>query len=506
MASEDPTRAEKGFVVSAAILVVGALAANEWLLARFSSDGSLEASTVGLIRWAQLATLALAALLFLGRHRLVRLFERDEPALTVLLWLGIALRVVVFAVLGPDNNDPHREVLEWVVQHGWTPTAEQATLGFHPPLYYLIAAPWALGGDLKRAQILSLLLSIANLVVLQRLLRSSALLRDPRARVHAFLLLALLPQFVIFGMFVSNDALAFPLGSLLFAQWMLYVDRPTLGRLVGVGVGLGLGLLTKGTFTAFVPAGFAVVLTVGLRRRLGLAAHARALALLTVTTVGLGCYKFVENTVLFGTPVVSNDELEQAWLVRQQGTVQGLSSFVDVDLPRLIRHPFVGEETSHSLPLLFYGTFWYSYIHESNLDRTRRHPYTIVPRAVYAAGALPTLLMLWGFLVWLARNARPWKSLRASPEVFRRRLLETAFVVTLLFNFATVLSWGLKHDAWSFFQSRLAFSAIFAVGLLLGIGFESLAGRFPRTAALVNVALLAPWAASLAWLAVEALG
>lgn len=494
---------ERAFAGAAGIALLASIAANERALAALAPDGLLEPATRLLVRAGQGALALLALGLWLGRARLARLFARDARALRVALALGIALRVALFPCLGPDNNDPHRAVVEHVVEHGWTPAADQAVLGFQPPLYYLMAAPWALGGSAKRTQLLSLLLSIANLVLLHRLVRSSPLLQDPRARVHAFLLLALLPQLAIFGLFVSNDALAFPLGTLLFAQWALYAERPSAGRLAGVGAGLGLGLLTKGTFTAFVPPACALVLAVGLRERAGARAIAGRLALVLCLTALVGGYKFVENQVRFGTPVPGNDLLHQAWVERQRGTVQGASSFVDVDLPRLVRHPYASEETRHSLPLLFYGTFWYSHIAESNLQRTRRHPFTLVPRAVYVAGVLPTLVMALGLAAWAAGclGVRRW--LRAEESVFRRHALQATLVLALLLNAATVLSWGLRHDAWSFFQSRLVFPAALAVALLLGLGFEALARRAQRLAALANVFLLAPWIASLAWMGIE---
>ena len=293
----------RAFTWCAALLAGLACLANEWVLRLASPDGTLADSTRVLVRCAQAGLLAVAALVFLLRVRLPHLFQNEGRAMAVLLVLGIVIRVAVFPTLGPDNNDPHREVVEYVVEHGWTPTADEATLGFQPPLYYLLAAPWALAGSAKLTQFFSLLLSLANLLLLYRLLRTTKLLRDPRARCHAFALVALLPQFILFGLFVSNDALGFLLGSVIFSQTLLYVDRPTGGRLFGLGVALGLGLLTKGTFTAFVPVLLTLVVVLGLRRRLSLAAHARALALLAVPALGLGCYKFVKNYVQFGTQI-----------------------------------------------------------------------------------------------------------------------------------------------------------------------------------------------------------
>ena len=509
--------------VLCALLVAGlAILANEWTLSFASADGSLQHQTRVLIRISQAAGLGLAAGLFFARNRLPRLFRDDRRAMAVLLVLGLALRVAVFPFLGPDNNDPHREMVEYVAEHGWTPTADEATLGFQPPLYYLMAAPFALGGSAKWIQVLSLLCSLANLVLLHRLLRGTLLLEDPRARTHAFALAALLPQFVLFGLFVSNDTLAFLVGTLVFGQFLAFSERPSLGRTLGLGVALGVGLLTKGTFTAFVPVALLLAALIWWRSGERLPKIARSLVLLGATTALVGCYKFVENYVHFGTPVVNNDILEQPWVARQQGTVQGVSSFVDVDVPRLVRYPYLSDETKHSLPLLFYGTFWYSHIPESNFDHTRRHPFTLVPRSVYVTALVPTALMLVGLFAWAARGFALFGKLRRAPKdrdrdwnpdggggldvEVRKDLVSSAIVGVLLLNFGTVLTWGLKHDAWSFFQSRLMFPSFLALALLLGYGFESTVRRFPRLAAVGNLALVAPWLTGLAWLAIEIAG
>ena len=432
--------------------------------------------------------------------------ERPQTWLTPVLLLGLALRLAVFWFLAPANNDPHLEFVQFLVERGRLPFADELTLGFQPPLYYLLAAPfWWLSGSAKVVQLLSLGLSLANLVLLHRFLATTPLLSSPRARLPAALLAATLPQFVLFGLFVSNDALAFPLGTWLFVALLRYLERPDRRRLLTVALLQGAGLLTKGTFMAYVPISVLVVLAVGFRRRDTLLALGRALAWLGLVVAVVGGYKFAENAWRFGTPVVSNDQLEQAWVRHQQPTYLGPSSLCDVDVTKLVREPYVSEATRHSIPLLMYGTFWYGLIRESNFTHTRADPWTPVPRGIYGLAVVPTLYMLLGGLAWLLGVPALLAGLRGNEASFQRRAGQLVALLALAGQAALVLTWGLKHDAWSFFQSRLCFAAFASVALLLGAGLD-LARRWPAVARAGDLALIALQLLFGAYYGVEMLG
>jgi 4-amino-4-deoxy-L-arabinose transferase-like glycosyltransferase len=107
---------------------------------------------------------------------------------------------------------------------------------------------------------------VANLYVLYRLVRDGPLLSTPALRVPCLALAAFLPQFVLFGNYVSNDALAFLLGSSLVLQSRAYVTEPPPRRLKDLGLLLGLGLLTKLTFVAYAPCLLGLVFLTERRR------------------------------------------------------------------------------------------------------------------------------------------------------------------------------------------------------------------------------------------------
>jgi hypothetical protein len=424
-------------------------------------------------------------------------------ALRRIFLLGVAVRVIVGWFLAPANNDPHLEFIQFLVREGRLPFADELTLGFQPPLYYLLAAPlWWLSGSAKVVQLLSLLLSILNLGLIVRFIEKTPLIESQRGRAQAALLSALLPQFVLFSAFVSNDALAFVVGTWLFLCLVRWIERPTGASLALLGVVQGIGLSTKGTFLAYLPIAAAAIAAVLLHRRQPPGRVVAALAWFGLLAGLLGGYKFAENYQRFGTPVVSNDELEQAWLVHQQGTWQGPSSLVDLDVTKLVREPWIAESNRHSIPLLLYGTFWWSLIRESNFEHTRALAAGAIPRAICVLALVPTLLLLAGAGRGLWRACCPRREASAPEEPFRERAVALVALLALAGQFALVLSWGFKHDAWSFFQSRLAFAAFLSIALLLAWGFDALAGR-PKLARAGAWAVLGLHAAFAAYYAAE---
>jgi hypothetical protein len=511
-----PAPEVKALRTTGVLLVALAVAANERFLASvLAPDGTLSSGTIAAVRAAEALLVAAGLACLLAAPRLAGLLERCMPfraegsAPRVILALGIALRIAVYLFLRPNNNDPHQEFIDFVLREGRLPIASEVVLGFQPPLYYLLAAPWSALGSPKVVQLLSLLLSVGHLALLARWIGRTPLLESPAARCHALALAAFLPQFVLFGLFVSNDALAFPLGTLVLILVLAYLEEPRQRNLVLAALVQGLALLTKGTALATLPVLLAAVVLSGVRRRLRVPRIALDLALAGSLTVLVGGYKFVENQIHFGTPVVSNDEIGQAYVAAQQGTYRGLSSWLDVNVLELARDPFQTREmrlapenvpVMHSVPLLFYGTFWYSYIEESDFIATRAHPFHAIPRALYLAAVPATLVILAGAAAALARVARVRSWLHADPATFARRAGELVLLGALAASATLVLRWALKHDAWSFFQSRLAFGSFLTVALAWAFGFELLERPAPVmrvlagfSAALLYALLAAYW-------------
>ncbi|TDI76222.1 MAG: hypothetical protein E2O87_00605 [Bacteroidetes bacterium] len=492
----DSSKREKIFIGIGLLLIALGIILNEWLLvALLSPDGAIESSTritIWLFNFSMILT-GLSLIKYSNRIH-AKLFREGGISLIMILAIGILLRIIVYIFLGPHNNDNHFGVVEFVAANGAFPTPDLFGQAYQPPLYYFIAAPLAMLGSPKIVQLLSLVFSIANLGLLYHLIKTTKLLGNMGARRHVLVLAGLLPQFVIFSNFVSNDSLAFLFGSFIFIQAFRYIDQPRRSNLLILALALGVALLVKGTFLAFLPVLIALVVVIQFRQKADLKHHLVALGMFASIALALGSYKYIENTVNYGKPFVGRDEMGHEWVALQQGTYQGLKSIVDVNVIKLARHPSLSEYTKHSLPLLLYGTFWYSHIPESNFQATRRYPLSLLPGAIYLLGVVPTLLIVLGAGTCLWRNKWPLESFKSPDTVFRLRLREAVVVLISLSILAVVVIWGLKHDAWGFFQGRMLFPAFFAIAIFLGIGYEVVCRWRPALGKLLNGLLFLTYA------------
>ena len=420
------------------------------------------------------------------------------PADRVIRWTlfsGVLLRLLLFKPLYPVNNDDHFGVIQYFLAHGVLPAADLASQGYHPPLYYLMAAPFAAFAGVRGAELVSLGLSLLNLWLLARLVETTELIASGTARRHVMAIAALLPQFVVFGLFVSNDALSYPVGTLYILVAFAYVARPTTRMLLALGAMTGIGLLTKGTFLAFLPVTAALVLAVSWRRRVP-APHAVGLAALClVVAMALGSYKFIENQRRFGHPVVHMLDLPATSMPAQKGTILGLRSFTTFDLPRLVVSPFDREVTLHSVPMMLYASTWYSYFRDSNLRLSRRTGFGLLAPLLCLVGIIPTALGLVG----LGRVLGGLRELALVPRLpeehyvaLGRRVTAVALFVATL---GIVVTAGVRYDVWSCFQGRLLFPVLFAALLLIAGGFDGVVAWRPGFRRWLNGAMAAAYVA-----------
>jgi 4-amino-4-deoxy-L-arabinose transferase-like glycosyltransferase len=234
-------------------------------------------------------------------------FLAEERFLHRLLFLGIVLRVFLYITLPPLGVDAHVEIINFLVEKGRLPLTREVFCAMQPPLYYLLAVPFYLFDSLynpKITQLLSLILSVANLEILSRL--SQKLTKDIAARNVSFLLAVFLHSFMTFSLYVSNDTLAFFMGSLIFLLLHRYIRKPTQGNELILSIGLGLVLLTKGTFLAFAPPVAAVVVLSLWKKDKTTLLIVFRLAIFCFIFLALGSYKYIENYLVEGHLIVHN--------------------------------------------------------------------------------------------------------------------------------------------------------------------------------------------------------
>jgi len=499
---------EKSLCWAGICCVAASLLCNEWSAAfLLSEDGQIDAAAKIVVLMFQAMALLSGLLLIRFRSKIYfNLLQPDYKILEGVLVVGLLLRVAVFIALEPHNNDPHIDYIDYIAQNGELPTADKLLLSFHPPLYYVMATPISKVGSDKAVQFLSLLFSLVNLALLYHLFRTTKLIKSYAARCHGFLLAALLPQFIIFGNFISNDSLSFVIGTLIFMLAFQYVEQPRLNKLALLSFAVGLGLLTKGGFLGWFAAVFALIILVGLEYKFQAKGYLMAILIFLVLGVGVGSYKYVENTKEFGKPFLDNSILKQTWVQRQQPTITGLGSLIDINISKLVRYPYLSDYTRQSAPLLFYGTFWNSYIRESNFVKSRDYPFVYLPRLIYILAIPATLLMLIGAIKMLVNSRRLVDLLRKDRASLKEGLRESILLLFFFSNFILVLIWGVKHDAWSFFQSRLLFISLFAIAAFLAHGYETVILYNRNLTAFLNVSLGLLAVSSFSLLGIEIVG
>jgi hypothetical protein len=394
-------------------------------------------------------------------------------------FVGIWLRMCIFVFLGPSNGDTlgHLDHIQYVRQHHSVPPAGVGHETWQPPLYYVIAALLSVvSDDPKFIQLISLATSIATLWVAREIARSDVLLKTANGKALALSLVSFLPQFVVYGLQVSNDSLAVLLGFLAFYEASRLLAQPGSKAFLKVVSVLTAGLLTKGQFLVIVLVLFPASCILYWRRS-GRTWYQKPLTCaLAIAILSCGCGKYIQNTWLYGRPFLSNMDFNPDWLKANQGTYRGWHTALDVNVLKLIREPVVSDSTRHSIPLLLYGSFWYCYMIDSNFRAGASARPRYIGRYMDFIGLAPTALLALGALVvlkeairWLVPGHR-----RCEDSMFLRSCSVLAFTG----NIAMVICMFIRFDAWSTLQARHLFPTLVGASVSCDVAIGWLKARF----------------------------
>jgi 4-amino-4-deoxy-L-arabinose transferase-like glycosyltransferase len=406
--------------------------------------------------------------------------------LRLFLVLGIAIRVTVFLFQAPFDNDKHFAVVQYVFQTSKIPIADQLDQAYQPPLYYLLASPLLFRGVAKVVQVLSLALSLATLLVFYTLLNQLDFPSTPKQ--YSFLLLCFLPQLIMFQNYISNDTLAIFIGALIFLHVHRYLSNPHMKNIIIISILIGLGLLTKATFLAFIIPIFLLIIITRIRQRKSAYNIFLSLVLFSIIFVALGSYKFIQSYLYLGNAFFCNIDLHSAWVGHQKNTYQGLASFLDVNLIKLARYPTVSEKTKHSYPLMFYGTFWYQYIPESNFKGNLSW-FRMIGSLIYMFAAIPTSTAVIGLFSILVSYKKLLHIRQLTQEEFKNIVFQYTSSLLFIMNLSLIVYAGMKYDVWSIFQARLFFPSILGIIVCLNSGIMLLE-RFEKLKRCIKYSLL----------------
>jgi 4-amino-4-deoxy-L-arabinose transferase-like glycosyltransferase len=402
---------------------------------------------------------------YLYQHELIAIF-----------FLGILLRIVVFIFQGPFNNDAHLGTIEYIYEHRSIPLSFLVRQSDHPPLYYILASLFFSGGE-KIIQAFSLISSIGTLSVIYWLIKKLEFIQPLAIKKYCLLLASTLPQFIMFSNYISNDSLSFLIGSLIFLQIFLYINKPSRTRQNILAVYLGLGLLTKGSFLFFIPPLIFLVVLINFKKRMSRKQSIISLLIFISIFLALGSYKGIQNIIHFRRPIVFNIENPRPWMKHQRPTYIGLRSIYDINILKLCKYPTRSEHTKHSYPLMLYGSFWYQFVPESDFTMNKT-VFKYLGSYIYIFALLPTLLFLIGSLRILfcvksvvggkISNGPPFN--KATYEVFSLFLLLSSLVVPFYL--------GARFDVCSAFQGRYLFPSFFSIVVIFNSGLDYLRKRY----------------------------
>ncbi|AXE17520.1 hypothetical protein DR864_07140 [Runella rosea] len=410
---------------------------------------------------------------------LISFFER-ERALTFLLWFGIALRVFLYFFISPYGADAHGEIINFIATQHRLPLTREIFCAMHPPLYYLLAQPFFAFdtlSSLKVTQLLSVILSCLNLYVLYLLAKhyfSHVLTRNV-----SFLLAIFLHSYITFSLYVTNDSLAFTVGTWCF--WLLsrFFQSPSPKTERWLALALGIGLLTKGTFLAFVPIVFgAIALTLWYFKIKWQKIVLRLMILGFITGI-TGGYKFAENWYYEGKPVVHNMDI---FPLNDQKMYTGPKSYYGFHLIRLMKSPVIyhgDEKLLHVYPVLFYSTFWYKFADlENDFSLGVKTRFRYIGSLIYLVAMIPTLIILLGLGLLIRQTVLFLTKIPLlTASEFRENIEKSTWLGLLVVSVALVLTAGFRYDAWSCFQGRLFLQSFFSILAMFYVGLSYLRSR-----------------------------
>jgi hypothetical protein len=413
----------------------------------------------------------------------VKIGSRTVEAPVAVLGLGIALRCLVYFFLAPANNDAHISIIEFLVEHKAFPNIVDNYLTFHPPLYYLMAAPiFALSGSAKAVQALSLLFSVFTLIVLYFVIYRTRLVVSTRAKLLCLALVSFLPQFIMFSLYVSNDSLSFFLGALVAWACANYLERPSWKNKASLAIYTGLGLLTKTSFLAFVPVLVLFIFFVEVREARSPLRAIRTTSAFFLLVFLIGCYKYIDNYIKYKNPLINSLDVP-VWSF-QQRSFEGIYSYFDFNLLHLISSPSIpfeevmGESASvgntGAYPLLLYGTFWYQMIPESNFRGASHKPYSYLGSVIYLVALIPLVAFLIGTAKCLGGLPSFIRNYDKANAGSRGKLLTYVTSALLLLSVALLFLALVKYHVWTVMQGRYLFPCLPGILALFAVGVERL--------------------------------
>ncbi len=390
---------------------------------------ALVAALPWLALWAILASGGVAAVAILPRWLAPSVSRRtaNRPRVLNLPLAALLAALVLWFVLLAHNlpnlhrsfgfdSAGHLEYIQYILDRGSLPLANEGWEMYHPPLYYLLSAGMLKTVGLSTAddagpliaRVVSAAAGMANLVLVLTSLR--LLFADqPVKQLAGFSLAVVLPMHLYMSHYATNEILCAMLTSAA-VYLTLRILRPTahpLAMHAALGVCLGAALFTK--LTGVVALMAVAVVLVG---RIAVDRHERkprivGIAVMLAVSLFVGGWHYARSWIHFGTPLATNISTGGPFAIWQDPGYRVPSSYWRFGRS-LIQPDFSG---LYGVFDGFNSTLWGDGLHGGATD-ARFHPpwnYTLLS-AGYLLAILPALLIAVGavsLIVDLVRRPKP---------------------------------------------------------------------------------------------------
>ena len=352
---------------------------------------------------------------------------------------------------------------------------------FHPPVYHTIAAAWVAllspqwdGNSiegLKTIQLLSVLFSMINLLLIIYGIRSLNWISKGVGRTLAIGVASLHPVFMIWSGFISNDGLSYLMGTLILITLHHYLLKPSFRTMLISATVLGIGLSTKLSLLCFFPAIHLALWGSQPGKELSKWGKLFAVGLVLI----LASPKLIINYQEGLNPLFHNMDLKPLDVLYQRESFTDPIYCYSFDFFRLWREPYFKEMPPYSVATLLFGSFWNDYyLNQTNFTLLKDHSFWIFPRLEMLGGFFMTIFILRALLL---------EGIIAIKMLLQRSLLsrERSWFLGMILSVGTLLLMviflGLRYEAWSCLQGRLLFPVFAILILFLGRAEERLRKR-----------------------------
>lgn len=340
--------------------------------------------------------------------------------------ISAALRLGL-SLVNREANDPHMEVVTYILQHNSLPTRDDCWECFQPKLYHLLVTGLIKAGNITSpngqilaANLFSFTAGLLTLAVIWRFLAQLTGTK-PLLRWLAFSFTALNPKLIGISSQATNDALL-----ILFSTLALYQTAQFLKDLKNYRFALltGFAILAASTKTNGWVTFIVILLALLIRamhdrpNRLQIETGLLVYTLLVPLFVTINpLNQYLTNYREYGTPLVVNinraapPRLFTPTDTNKPGLLSIQDGFFTFKLGSLLATPYINPDPHNPLP--HRTSFWtqlYGRAHSTNFDNWPASWRSDDPRgfplrrAIYLLALIPTALLLAGTL-FAARNA-----------------------------------------------------------------------------------------------------